>query len=115
MNRVLGRYRITYPKYNVSQVKNLISHEDYVNIYIPMSSSIKELESEASSLNRKKHGEKISELLKTAKSKKKELSEMFGSEFFTTSSPIWESRNNGGIMFLSNYQGGNIEVVLELL
>jgi hypothetical protein len=44
---------------------------------------------------------------------KAKLSEMFGSEFFTDQSPIWLSQKAGGVMFLSPWQGGVIDVKLE--
>jgi hypothetical protein len=38
---------------------------------------------------------------------------MFGDEFFTDQSPIWLSQKTGGSMYLSEWQGGVIEVKLE--
>ena len=43
------------------------------------------------------------------------LNEMFGGEFFTDQSPIWLSQKAGGVMFLSPWQGGVIDVQLERL
>lgn len=115
MEKVIGIYRITYPKYNTSQVKNLISHEDYENIYKKESERIQEFETEIAGLNKKKHQDKIRELNQEIKDIKKKLSNYFGSEFFTDKSPIWISRYNGGIMMLPWQQGGLINVELEKL
>ena len=111
-NKVLGVYRITYPKYNVSQVKNLISHEDYENAYKKWTERIQELEVEISSLNKKKHSDKIKELNNEVKTIKLKLLNLFGSEFFTDKSPLWLSTKCGNNMFLSNWQGGVINVEL---
>ena len=115
MSKILGTYKITYPKYKMSHMKNLISHEDYLNVYKPLSERIKELESECAELNKKKHADKISEYKKEIKTIKSSLKEMFGDEFFTTESPIWLSTANNGIMTLSSWQGGDIKVELEKL
>jgi len=113
MEKVLGVYRITYPSYGVSQVKNLISHADYVNIYKRWNEKKQELELEISGLNKKKHADKIKELSTEIKNIKTKLLNFFGSEFFTDESPIWLSQKCGGNMLLSDYQGGVIEVKLE--
>ena len=113
MEKVIGVYRIIYPKYGVSQVKNLISHEDYENIYKKWNERKQELETEISGLNKKKHQDKIKELNSEIKGIKKKLNDLFGSEFFTNKSPLWLSQKCGGNMFLSNWQGGVIEVKLE--
>lgn len=113
MEKVLGVYRITYPEYNVSQVKNLISHADYENIYKKWSERKQELELEISTLNRKKHGDRIKELSQEIKNIKTKLNNFFGSEFFTDESPLWLSRKCGGNMLLSPWQGNVIEVIIE--
>lgn len=115
MEKVLGVYRIIYPKYGVSQVKNLISHVDYENIYKRWNEKKQELELEISGLNKKKHADKIKELNTEVKNIKTKLLNFFGSEFFTDESPIWLSQKCGGNMLLSDYQGGVIEVKLEQL
>lgn len=115
MEKVLGVYKITYPKYGVTQVKNLISHVDYENIYKKWNERKQELELEISGLNKKKHADKIKELSTEVKNIKIKLLNFFGSEFFTDESPIWLSQKCGGNMLLSDYQGGVIEVKLEKL
>ena len=115
MEKILGIYKITYPKYGVTQVKNLISHADYENIYKKWNERKQELELEISGLNKKKHSDKIKELSSEVKNIKTKLNNFFGSEFFTDESPIWLSQKCGGNMLLSNYQGGVIEVQLEKL
>ena len=115
MEKVLGIYRITYPKYGVFQIKNLIAHSDYENIYKRWNDKKQELELEVSTLNKKKHADKIKELNSEIKGIKKKLNDLFGSEFFTDESPLWLSQKCGGNMFLSDYQGGVIEIKLEKL
>lgn len=115
MEKVLGVYRITYPKYNVVQVKNLISHEDYENIYKKWNERKQEIETEISGLNKKKYQDKIKELNQEIKGIKNKLLNFFGAEFFTDASPIWLSQKCGGNMLLSDYQGGIIEIELEKL
>ena len=113
MEKILGVYRITYPKYGVSQIKNLISHSDYENLYKRWNEQKQELELELSSLNKKKHTDRIKEISAEIKGIKKKLTDLFGNEFFTDKSPLWLSQKCGGNMLLSNYQGGIIEVKLE--
>lgn len=115
MEKILGVYRITYPKYSVSQIKNLISHNDYENIYKRWNDQKLELELELSSLNKKKHADRIKEISSEIKGIKKKLIDLFGNEFFTDESPIWLSQKTGNCMFLSDCQGGVIEVELEQL
>lgn len=114
-SKVLGVYRITYPGYGMSQVKNLISHEDYVNIYKTWTERKQELEAELASVNKKKHPDQALELKKEIGAIKAKLSEMFGGEFFTDQSPIWLSNKTGSAMYLSEWQGGVIDVQLEKL
>ena len=114
-SKVLGIYRITYPKYGMSQVKNLISHEDYESTYKLWNSRKQELEAELGDLNKKKHPDKAIELRYEIKQCKAKIKELFGDEFFTDQSPIWLSQKTGGVMFLSEWQGGVIEVELEKL
>lgn len=113
MEKVLGIYKITYPKYGVTQVKNLISHVDYENIYKKWNERKQELELEISGLNKKKHADKIKELSEEVKNIKAKLLNFFGSEFFTDESPIWLSQKCGGNMLLSPWQGSVIEVTIE--
>ena len=113
MEKVLGVYRITYPKYGVTQVKNLISHTDYENIYKKWTERKQELELEISSLNKKKHSDEIKKLSDEVKNIKSKLTNFFGTEFFTDESPIWLSQKCGGNMLLSPWQGNVIEVIIE--
>ena len=115
MSRILGVYRITYPGYGMSQVKSLISHEDYVTTYKLWNGKKQELEIELAELNKKKHPDRALEIKNEIGSIKVKLSEMFGSEFFTDKSPIWLSQKTGGSMYLSDWQGGVIDVKLEKL
>ncbi len=112
-NKILGTYRITYPKYGMSQVKNLISHEDYESTYKLWNSRKQELESELADLNKKKHPDKAVEVRYQVKQCKAKIKELFGDEFITDQAPIWLSQKTGGCMYLSEWQGGVIEVELE--
>ena len=113
MSKILGVYRITYPKYGMSHVKNLISHEDYESTYKMWNGRKQELESELAELNKKKHADRITEIKQELRGIKAKLNEMFGAEFFTDQSPLWLSQKSGGVMFLSEWQGGVIDVQLE--
>lgn len=112
-SRVLGVYRITYPKYGMSHVKNLISHDDYETTYKLWNTRKQELESELAELNKKKHQDRFNELRTEIKQCKSKIKELFGDEFFTDQSPLWLSQKSGGAMFLSPWQGGVIDVELE--
>jgi hypothetical protein len=113
-SKVLGVYRITYPGYNnTSQVKNLISHFDYLSLYKMWGNKKQELEANLAELNKKKHPDEAAELKKEISGINAKLHDMFGDEFFTDQSPLWLSQKTGGCMFLSSWQGGVIEVKLE--
>ena len=64
-------------------------------------------------LNKKKHQDRFNELRAEIKQCKTKIKELFGDEFFTDKSPLWLSQKTGGCMFLSDWQGGVIEVKLE--
>lgn len=113
MSKVIASYRIYYPKYKVGHNKNLVSHDDYINEYKVKDAERIALETEATTINRKKHLDKYNSLMKKASAIKKELKEMFGSEWFTDKSPLWMSQFNGGYMDLGDNQGGKIEVMLQ--
>lgn len=113
--KILGAYRITYPKYGMSHVKNLVSHDEYVNSYKPLNARKQELEIALAELNKKRHPDQADELRREIGSIKAELYNMFGDEFFTDQSPLWLSQETDGIMFMPAHQGGGIEVKLEKL
>ena len=103
MPKILNIYKIYYPEYNVSQVKNLISHNDYVNDIKPKLFEIARLE--AITPKSKNNERKIYEL-------KKYIKDMFGSEYFTDNSPLWNSQFNNEKMVLTPQQGNEIVVKL---
>ena len=78
--RIIERYRITYENHTF-QEKNLISHEDYLQIIKPKNDAIYNLE-----ISNKKgiNNSKIAKL-------KSELKDQFGSEWFTDQSPLYEA------------------------
>ena len=113
MNLIKASYRVKFPTYGVIQTVNLISHEDYVNVYIPMLNDIKEKERQVDETNKKKHKDLVEQLTKEIAELKRELKAMVGKDFFTDRSPLWLSQENDGFMQLPEYQGGNIRVILE--
>jgi hypothetical protein len=70
-------------------------------------------EEQKAELNKKKHQDRFNELRAEIKQCKTKIKELFGDEFFTDKSPLWLSQKTGGCMFLSDWQGGVIEVKLE--
>lgn len=103
MPKILSAYKIFYPEFNVSQVKNLISHNDYINDIKPKMTEIARLE--AITPKTKSNERRIHELKTYIKSN-------FGSEYFTDDSPLWNSQFNNGKMILTPQQGGEITVEL---
>lgn len=92
---IIGTYKITYYSNNISQMKNLIKHEDYLNEIKPTYDKIHELEIEISKLNKKKKGIEIKELENQIKCLKLQIKTNYGNEFFTTKSPLWLNHING--------------------
>ena len=92
--KIIGVYQITYINGNI-QTKNLISHDDYVNIYKAYQDKIFELEKE----------NKFKET-NSSRNLKKELKDMFGPEFFTTMSPLFEAISTN-VLTLLPQQGGS--------
>lgn len=102
--KVIDVYKITYPYYGVSQHKNLISHDDYVNEIKPMLADIARLEGIIP--RSKSNMNKVKEL-------KSYIKKQYGDEYFTDNSPIWNSQLNNRIMTLPKSQGGDCKVILE--
>jgi hypothetical protein len=92
-SRVLGRYQITYES-GVTQIKNLISHEDFLNIMKPTQDKIYDLEK----ANNWKPTNQSKEL-------KKDIVDMFTKNWFTDKSPIFKSLTTGKLC-LPDSQGG---------
>lgn len=109
MNKVLGRYRITY-ECGVIQEKNLISHDVYTDMIKPLQSDIYELELLLSkkNVNKKSVKEQIQEC-------KKEISNIvLSNEWFTNKSPLYTAHLTG-ILSLPKNQGGDIKCKIELV
>ena len=83
--KILGVYRITFEN-GVSQIKNLISHDDFLNIYKVTQDEIYDLEKE----NKFKP-------TNTTKQLKLDLIEYFGNEWFTDKSPYFHAIKKGHI------------------
>lgn len=93
-------YRIAY-KNGVTQVKNLISHSDFIEIYKKTEDKIYELEKE----------NKFKET-NTTKKLKKDLKEMFGSEWSTDKSPLYDAFLTGKLI-LPKYQGDSFDCIIK--
>ena len=89
--RTLGKYRIKY-KRGASQDKFLISHTDYLEIIVPKSLAISELDP-------KKDKSLINDL-------KDELRKLFTDEWFTDKSPLYMAFYTQGVLELHENQGG---------
>lgn len=85
MAKVIGVYKIIFDN-GAKQIKNLISHDDYLNIYKKYQDEIYELE--------KKNKFKETS---TTKQLKKDLIDFFGIEWFTDKSPYFDAINTGNI------------------
>ena len=112
---ILGKYRITYPSYNTTQVKNLVSHDDYKAVVSRQNELIRLIANYDKKTDPASLVALQKELDKVAKDVKSELARQFGDEFFTDQSPLWLSQETGGVMCLPAWQGGGIEVKLEKL
>ena len=113
--KILGKYRITYPSYNTTQVKNLVSHDYYKAVVSRQNELIRLI----ANYDKKSDPAGLvalqKEIDKVAKEVKSELARQFGDEFFTDQSPLWLSQETGGVMYLPAWQGGGIDVKLEKL
>lgn len=108
----IGKFKLTYAN-GISQVKLLITQEDYKSIVRPILDNIAELEAQRSGINKKsKRYKEISEKLRELK---KPISEL--GEFFTSTSPLglalWSSRFPN--LILPPQQGGGHFVRFEKL
>ena len=108
----IGKFKLTYAN-GISQVKLLITQEDYKSIVKPILDNIAELEAQRSGINKKsKRYKEISEKLRELK---KPISEL--GEFFTSTSPLglalWSSRFPN--LILPPQQGGGHFVRFEKL
>ena len=100
--KILGVYKITYGNGNgIAQQKNLISHEDYLDIIIPQEKLIYELEKENNYRETKE-----------SKQIKNELKDLFGGLWFTDKSPLYYASVTG-ILSLPQTQGGNHKCFLK--
>lgn len=81
--KIIDKYRITYEN-GISQFKNLISHDDYLNIVKSIQSKIGDLEIQ----DYKKNKDKIQSL------KNKQVS-LFGEHWFTDESPLFLAIETG--------------------
>lgn len=80
MNRIISKFSITYDN-GITQVKNLVSQEDFDQIIKPKLKEIYELETK--------------DMKKEANLIKKSLKEMFSSNYFTTESPLYDAYKTG--------------------
>ena len=90
-SRIIGRYKITYHN-DVIQEMDLITQDDYESIVKPTQDNIFDL---------KRDGKE-----KEADELKKQLKQMFGDNYFTDGSPIYQAFKTG-ILSLPKTQGGD--------
>lgn len=93
--RIQGKYKIVYEN-GFKQQKNLISNKDYLEIVRPLSNIAATLE-----IDKKTRSE--------ARSLKKVISSLFGEEWFTDESPLFNAIKTGTLS-LPESQGGNHKV-----
>lgn len=84
---MMGKYKIFYPKYNVTQVKDLVSHKEYTE---------------------------LAELVKLKAISPDAIKKKFGDEFFTDESPLGLAMSTG-ILSLPAHQGGDHECIITKL
>lgn len=108
MSYIIATYKITYLDYNISQLRNLVLHEDFIKYYKPIKDKIYCLEEQLYGLNKKKHKDKIISIETEIQFLKNKLKKEFG-DFFTTKSPLFESIDSG-ILVLPECQGGQHRV-----
>lgn len=95
--RILGVYKIHYLDLEISQTKNLIWHQDFLDDIKPSNIEIDFLESKK-------------ETFHLAKVIKKRLRDTYGEHFFTTQSPLYDAMNNSCLK-LYNGQSINVEII----
>lgn len=100
--KAIGRYKITY-KNGFIQEKNMISFDDYAGIYKP--SMIKMTDIESSDAPKKERDEKINKI-------KDKMKFLFGSDWFTSTSPLSLAIETG-VLSLHLHQGGDHKIKLE--
>lgn len=92
-SKIKGKYQIIY-NCGITQIKYLVSHDDYVNIFKASKERIFDIEIK-NNFKETKESKRI----------KTELKIMFGDNFFTDKSPLYNAYLTG-ILELSKNQGG---------
>ena len=107
-NKIIATYKIQYNE-GFTQIKTLISHKDFVNIFYLNSTEIDFLDDELRKL--KKERKPYKHLEKKIKAIRDKNDFLFGKNFFTDESPLYKSIENG-ILELTPQQGGikNIKI-----
>jgi len=95
----MKKYKITYHN-GISQVKNLISHDDFLNDIKPTYDLIYELE--------------VEKKMKDVFYHKKRLTNTYGHEWFTDKSPLFFAIQSG-ILELPSTQGGKSKCIVEFI
>lgn len=99
MKKTLGKYKIIYNN-GITQIKDLIGHDDFENIIVPKSNEIHDL--------------MLVKNESQAKLIKQELYEMFGDDYFTDKSPLYGAFLTG-VLSLPKNQGGDTSCKIEKL
>ena len=97
--KILGVYKIKYIDQGISQTKNLVSHQDFLDDIKPSYIEIDFLESKK-------------ETIYLAKQIKKRLRATYGEHFFTDKSPLYDAMNTG---CLKLYNGKLINVEINII
>lgn len=107
---VKGLYKITYSN-GLSQIKRLISHDDYINIIRPLEIEIDLLKSTIKKKSKdKKDLAKKQELYQL----KLKRNGYFEGDYFTDKSPLYDAIKTG-ILILPKSQGGSQQCSIELI
>ena len=99
----IATYKIIYSN-GFIQYKNLISHDDYVNIIKSIRNKIFKLETEKSDFSKKEIQKKLSIL-------KGKIDNLFGKSWFTDKSPLFYAIESGKLELLES-QGGSHDIKL---
>lgn len=99
---IKGLYQITYSN-GLNQVKNLISHDDYLNVIRPLEIEIDFLKSTIKKKSKDKNEMAKKQKLHLLKIK---CNSLFSGYYFTDKSPLYEAIETG-ILNLPKAQGGS--------
>jgi len=100
MEKTLGKYKLSFYDSKIIQCKDLISHDDYVNIIKPYEIKIDELRKS----KKRVHQEEADSL-------KRELKSYFGDNWFTDKSPLFYAIKSG-VIRTNPWQGDKMQCII---